>query len=426
MAVNLLLADDSPTIAKILDLALQIEDYAIRSVATADAAHQEILKNPPDLFLVDIALPQKNGREFVKFIRHAPKLSRIRVILLANAFDPVDEAALLKEGADGVIVKPFDPVALRSKLKAVMDAPPAAPGAVAPTQVSQALPSSPPSTPSAPTAPAQAAPSVSTAGLSPYAKALADFFSAEVDANKAPPPAPTPEVKLPPPQVVGVSATPPPAELTEAELDLDVPPALPEDVIVPLEREGKIESGGLGGLQTQDWTASDIQAVETTKTFLGLPVQKPAEMPEVSRVNLEAPAGASADPDFQGSALFDTGNSNFTFSNDYVNRVLHAFTGNADEPVPQRWDKHPQLEEPQDVAVQAAATPLFPQSASDAAPRSNAWTGMDVSRMEQMIREEVRVAVREIVERVVRDTIPSLAEQLIQAEIARLTNETEQ
>ncbi len=441
MAVNLLLADDSPTIAKILDLALQIEDYAIRSVATADAAHQEILKNPPDLFLVDIALPQKNGREFVKFIRHAPKLSRIRVILLANAFDPVDEAALLKEGADGVIVKPFDPVALRSKLKAVMDAPPAAPGAVAPTQVSQALPQSPPITPAA-TAPAPATPSASTAGLSPYAKALADFFSAEVDANKTPPPAPTPEVTLPPPNVVGVTATPPPAELSEAELDLDVPPALPEDVIVPLEREGKIESGGLGGLQTQDWTASDIQPVdgtqktylglpvqkpaENTKTFLGLPVQKPAEVPEVSRVNLEAPAGASLDPDFHGSALFDTGNSNFTFSNDYVNRVLHAFTGNTDEPVPQRWDKHPQLEEPQDVAVQAAATPLFPQSASDTAPRSSGWTGMDVSRMEQMIREEVRVAVREIVERVVRDTIPSLAEQLIQAEIARLTNETEQ
>ncbi|NUM87905.1 MAG: response regulator [Bdellovibrionales bacterium] len=387
MAVNLLLADDSPTIAKILDLALQAEDYTVRSVSTADAAQQEILQTPPDLFLVDIALPQKNGREFVKFIRNAPKLAHIRVVLLANAFDPVDELALLKEGADGVIVKPFDPVALRSKLKQVMETagrlPAATPAYVAP-------PETPPPAPKPP----------ATSGLSPYAKALADFFSAEVEAHK--------------------TSASPPAVNEEAP---EVPPALPSDTIVPLEKTEAPPKMEAGGLSRWDWATPDATSSAMpaggTGTYLGLPVQKPDEISEISRLDIEetVPAGASAKA---GASPYDIGGSNFRFSTDYVHRVLHAFSGADDEPVPQKWGKHPQLEEPQELAE---ATPLFPHSASDAALAPAAWTGMDVSRMEQMIREEVRLAVREIVERVARETIPPLAEQLIRAEIDRLTNE---
>ena len=47
MALTLLLADDSPTIAKILSMALQSEPYEIKSVLTADAAIKELQANPP-------------------------------------------------------------------------------------------------------------------------------------------------------------------------------------------------------------------------------------------------------------------------------------------------------------------------------------------------------------------------------------------
>lgn len=125
MSTTLLLADDSPTIAKILGMALQTEPYAIRSVLTAGEALKELTSNPPDFFLVDLNLPEKNGYEFAKVVRGDTRLSgKVRVLLLSSAFEPADPAAVTASGADGVIAKPFDPAELRAKLRELRDAPP--------------------------------------------------------------------------------------------------------------------------------------------------------------------------------------------------------------------------------------------------------------------------------------------------------------
>ena len=123
MSNSLLLADDSPTIAKILGMALQSEGYEIRSVLTAEDALKELKANPPYFFLIDLTLPGTNGYEFAKLIRADSKLRQIRVLLLASAFDPVDEALFAACGADAVIAKPFDPSELREKLRQIKNAP---------------------------------------------------------------------------------------------------------------------------------------------------------------------------------------------------------------------------------------------------------------------------------------------------------------
>src|SRR5690606_17434619 len=124
MATSLLLADDSPTIAKILGLALQSEDYEIRSALTAEDALKELQASPPFFFLVDLTLPGKNGYEFSRLIRADRKLKDVRILLLASAFDPADDNEVKACGADGVITKPFDPGELRRRLREVRDAPP--------------------------------------------------------------------------------------------------------------------------------------------------------------------------------------------------------------------------------------------------------------------------------------------------------------
>lgn len=124
MAISLLLADDSPTIAKILSLALQTEDYAIKAVLTAEEALTELKANPPDFFLCDLSLPAKNGYEFARLIKGETKLAKIRVVLLASAFEPVDEVMFQDCGADGLVKKPFDPSELRNKLRQLMSLPP--------------------------------------------------------------------------------------------------------------------------------------------------------------------------------------------------------------------------------------------------------------------------------------------------------------
>lgn len=166
MSISLLLADDSPTIAKILGMALQSEPYEIRSVLTADDALKELRANPPVFFLVDLTLPAKSGYEFARLIRNDQKLSKTRVVLLASAFEPVDENMFKASGADAVVVKPFDPAELRAKLRELGETPPkfpvgsqvqgalsgqavsapplAPPPAAAPTQAFSAKPTLPP------------------------------------------------------------------------------------------------------------------------------------------------------------------------------------------------------------------------------------------------------------------------------------------
>lgn len=124
MATSLLLADDSPTIAKILGMALQSEDYEIRSVLNAEDAVRELKANPPFFFLVDLTLPGKDGFAFAEMIRNDSKLAKIKVVLLSSAFEPVDEEAVKACGADLVIAKPFDPSELRTSLRQIKDAPP--------------------------------------------------------------------------------------------------------------------------------------------------------------------------------------------------------------------------------------------------------------------------------------------------------------
>ena len=123
MAHSLLLADDSPTIAKILQMALSQESYEIRAVLTAEDALKELKAQPPSLFLVDLSLPGKNGYEFARLVRQDSKLREVRVVLLASAFEPVDEAQFTECGADGMVKKPFNPAELRAKLRQILEAP---------------------------------------------------------------------------------------------------------------------------------------------------------------------------------------------------------------------------------------------------------------------------------------------------------------
>ena len=124
MAISILLADDSPTIAKILSLALASEEYEIEAVETADDAERMLKHNPPHIFLVDYALPEKDAFVMTQFVRNDPKLSHIKIAVLANAFDSIEEGTVKAKGADTLIIKPFDPSELRSKLKEILALPP--------------------------------------------------------------------------------------------------------------------------------------------------------------------------------------------------------------------------------------------------------------------------------------------------------------
>lgn len=118
MAHKLLLADDSITIQKVVELVLAEEDFEIKSVSNGEDAISVFADFNPDIVLADIDMPKVNGYELCEKIKKNPRTSRIPVILLAGAFDPVDEELVRKVGADNTVIKPFESQELISKINA--------------------------------------------------------------------------------------------------------------------------------------------------------------------------------------------------------------------------------------------------------------------------------------------------------------------
>jgi CheY-like chemotaxis protein len=120
MARKLLLADDSITIQKVVELVLAEEDFDIRSVSNGEDALNLIESFQPEVVLADIEMPKVNGYQLCEKIKENPRTAGIPVILLAGAFEPIDTELAEKVGADDSVIKPFESQELISKLNAAL------------------------------------------------------------------------------------------------------------------------------------------------------------------------------------------------------------------------------------------------------------------------------------------------------------------
>ncbi len=119
MSKKLLLADDSITIQKVVELILADEGFDIKSVGDGEHAWTVIKEFMPDIVLADIEMPKMNGYQLCENIKRDEDTRDIPVILLAGAFEPIDEDLLKEVGADDYIVKPFESQELISKINAI-------------------------------------------------------------------------------------------------------------------------------------------------------------------------------------------------------------------------------------------------------------------------------------------------------------------
>jgi CheY-like chemotaxis protein len=106
---TLLLADDSTTIQRVIELTFAAEDIQVISVSDGDQAIARLQSSPPDIVLADVGMPGKTGYEVAEYIKQHPQLAHIPVVLLTGAFEPVDQAKAAAVGCDGVLAKPFEP-----------------------------------------------------------------------------------------------------------------------------------------------------------------------------------------------------------------------------------------------------------------------------------------------------------------------------
>jgi CheY-like chemotaxis protein len=117
MAHKLLLADDSVTIQRVIELTFADEDVQVIAVGDGKHAIERVQAEPPDIVLADVGMPERDGYEVAAFIKGNPQLAHIPVLLLTGAFEPIDESRARSVGCDGVLVKPFEPQMVISRVK---------------------------------------------------------------------------------------------------------------------------------------------------------------------------------------------------------------------------------------------------------------------------------------------------------------------
>lgn len=128
MPKKLLLADDSVTIQRVIELTFADEDVAVTAVGDGRQAIDRLRADRPDIVLADIGMPERDGYDVAAFIKNDPQLAHIPVILLTGAFEPLDEDRARRVGCDGVLVKPFEPQMVIDRVKELLSnrRPPAA------------------------------------------------------------------------------------------------------------------------------------------------------------------------------------------------------------------------------------------------------------------------------------------------------------
>jgi CheY-like chemotaxis protein len=106
MKRRILLADDSVTIQKVIELTFMDEDYEVRAVSNGDEAVALLHEVNPDFVIADVHMPGANGYEVCRRAKQARP--DVPVLLLVGTFEPFDEGQARAAGADSFLKKPFD------------------------------------------------------------------------------------------------------------------------------------------------------------------------------------------------------------------------------------------------------------------------------------------------------------------------------
>jgi CheY-like chemotaxis protein len=122
---KLLLADDSATIQKVIDLTFADEGVRVMAVGNGQEAIDQLLEFAPDIVLADVFMPARTGYEVCEYVKTNEKLKHIPVMLLVGSFEPFDEAEARRVGADDILTKPFQSIRrLIDRVGALVSSPP--------------------------------------------------------------------------------------------------------------------------------------------------------------------------------------------------------------------------------------------------------------------------------------------------------------
>ena len=367
MSHTLLLADDSTTIQRVVELTFANEDIDVVTVGDGAQAIEVIQRDAPDIVLADVSMPGKDGYEVASFIRSDPARARIPVVLLTGAFEPLDESRCDAIGRHEVIVKPFEPREMIGKVRELLGRPAGRPSVPEAVEVAETVVADAPeaAVPDAPAAETEAA------------EAVVPDVSPAADAEAAP-------VGVP----VAMPSEPAAAPAAEPAVDSSEPAAEPavdssEPVAAPAA-EAAVDS-------SEAMTAPAAEpAVDSSE-----PVAAPAAEPAVdSSEAVTAPAAGEAAP-VAAARVPATGPGGSVLAQSFVTFL----------------------------AVEQGAAPPVLAAADTDADSGGARPAIEIT--DAMMDDLVNRVVQRLTDTVLRDTVAEvvsrIAERLARGEIARVT-----
>jgi len=107
MPASILIADDDPNIVLALRFLMEKEGYRVRVATDGEAALAAIAQHRPDLVVLDVMMPRRNGFDVCTAVRADPRLAKTRIIMLTAKGLDGERNRGLRAGADDYVTKPF-------------------------------------------------------------------------------------------------------------------------------------------------------------------------------------------------------------------------------------------------------------------------------------------------------------------------------
>jgi DNA-binding response OmpR family regulator len=121
MPYKVILADASPSVQKVVQMAFSEPDFEIHTIEDGLQVIESLAGISPDAVLLSLALPSRDGYEVGRYLRSREEFRKAGLVLLKNAFEPVDAERLRGLDHDEIIQKPFDSEGLAQLVREIID-----------------------------------------------------------------------------------------------------------------------------------------------------------------------------------------------------------------------------------------------------------------------------------------------------------------
>lgn len=118
---RILIVDDSPTELALARSVLQQAGYQVQTATNGDQAIELADKETPDLVVLDVVMPKKNGFQVCRHLKMGAATKSVKVLMLSSKGQEADRFWAMKQGADLYMTKPFDARTLLTNVESLLN-----------------------------------------------------------------------------------------------------------------------------------------------------------------------------------------------------------------------------------------------------------------------------------------------------------------